>query len=353
MARIKMVKASGGRAQEKAEGASYDEYVAAVAASLEFDFEYGSITAHEFARDDFKDITRAFYSASKDPREAAKEIDAKYMGGNESCKKAEGHDGWDDWEDIEGLEETIEGIENLAYELRNCVRGAKTRCKDWKSLSLYIKRLASNLDDAAELMAYKDDGEDESKKHEDSGVGDMTALIKGVDRAHTKETLPLQAELRRLKEQRAERVKEILGDSVKNYFEDLGYEVPRVYLDWPSVSLTLKGSIDGYYFDAHPEVVLKSAYIPQRSSLNPDYNKVITNYGEKFRRIPLDYNKRFTAQTPKPVQEKYFELLAALKGITKFAGLVEKDPEIQKLNDEIQDVANSIKIHPLLSPGIT
>lgn len=164
MARIKMVKANGGRAG-KAEGASYDEYVAAVAASLEFDFEYGSITAYEFARDDFKDITRAFYSASKDPREAAKEIDAKYMGGNESCKKAEGHDGWDDWEDIEGLEESIEGIENLAYELRNCVRGAKTRCKDWKSLSLYIKRLASNLDDAAELMVYKDDGEDESKKH--------------------------------------------------------------------------------------------------------------------------------------------------------------------------------------------
>ena len=142
--------------------------MAAVAASLEFDFEYGSVTAHEFARDDFKDITRAFYSASKDPREAAKEIDAKYMGGNESCKKAEGHDGWDDWEDIEGLEESIEGIENLAYELRNCVRGAKTRCKDWKSLSLYIKSLASNLDDAAELMVYKDEDEDESKKHEDS-----------------------------------------------------------------------------------------------------------------------------------------------------------------------------------------
>lgn len=34
MARIKMVKASGGRAQGKTEGASYDEYVAAVAASL-------------------------------------------------------------------------------------------------------------------------------------------------------------------------------------------------------------------------------------------------------------------------------------------------------------------------------
>lgn len=25
------------------------------------------------------------------------EIDAKYMGGNESRKKAEGHEGWDGW----------------------------------------------------------------------------------------------------------------------------------------------------------------------------------------------------------------------------------------------------------------
>ena len=116
--------------------------------------------------------------------------------------KSEGNEGWDGWEDVEGLEDTIEGIENLAYELRNCIRGAKTRCKNWKDLARHIKMLASNLDDAAELMADKSDGEDddESKKHEGSGVGDMTALINGVDRAHTKETLPLQAELHRLKE---------------------------------------------------------------------------------------------------------------------------------------------------------
>ena len=77
----------------------------------------------------------------------------------------EAFNGWDGWEEIEGLEDTLEGIENLAYELRSCVRGAKTHCKDWKSLSLYIKGLASNLDDAAELMTYKtDDDEDESKK---------------------------------------------------------------------------------------------------------------------------------------------------------------------------------------------
>ena len=161
----------------QSEGATYDEYVAAVAASLEDDFEYSPITALEFARDDFKDITKAFYSATKTPKEAAKEIDAKYMGGNESRKKAEGHEGWDGWEEVEGLEDSIEGIENLAYELRHCIRGAKTHCKDWKALSLYIKGLASNLDDAAELMAYKTD-DDESANEAEEPVGELFDALK-------------------------------------------------------------------------------------------------------------------------------------------------------------------------------
>lgn len=93
--------------------------------------------------------------------------------GGRAQGKAEGYEGWDGWEDVEGLEDTIEGIENLAYELRSCIRGAKTRCKDWKALARYVKGLASNLDDAAELMAYKSDGEDESKKHEDSGAEEI------------------------------------------------------------------------------------------------------------------------------------------------------------------------------------
>lgn len=166
-------------AQGKAEGATYDEYVDAVAASLEDDFEYSPITALEFARDDFKDITKACYSATKDPKEAAKEIDAKYMGGNEGRKKAEGHNGWEDWEEIEGLEDSIDGIEKLAYELRHCIRGAYTHCKDWKSLALYIKGLASNLDDAAELMAYKrDDEDDESANESEEPVGELFDALK-------------------------------------------------------------------------------------------------------------------------------------------------------------------------------
>lgn len=161
----------------QSEGATYDEYVDAVAASLEDDFEYGPITALEFARDDFKDITKACFSAAKTPKEAAKEIDAKHMGGNEGRKKAEGHEGWDGWEEVEGLEDSIEGIENLAYELRHRIRGAKTRCKDWKALALYIKGLASSLDDAAELMAYKTD-DDESANESDNPVGELFDALK-------------------------------------------------------------------------------------------------------------------------------------------------------------------------------
>lgn len=159
-----------------AEALTYDEYVGAVAASLEDDFEYSPITALEFAQDDFKEITKACYSATKSPYDAAKAIDAEYMGGSES-RKSEGHEGWDDWEQVEGLEEAIEGVENLAYELRSCIRGAKTRCKDWKSLALYIKGLASNLDDAAELMAYKRDDEDESKKKKKNPSKDFSSTV--------------------------------------------------------------------------------------------------------------------------------------------------------------------------------
>ena len=148
---------------ESAEGATYDEYIDAVAASLENDFEYSPVTALEFAKDDFKEITKASYSATKSPYDAAKAIDAKYMGGNEGCK-SEGHEGWDGWEEVEGLEDAIEGVEKLAYELRHCIRGAKTRCKDWKALGAYIQELGNSLVEAGEDTAYKRDDEDESKK---------------------------------------------------------------------------------------------------------------------------------------------------------------------------------------------
>lgn len=105
--------------------------------------------------------------------------DLKAIGLHESNSN-EAFDGWDGWEDIEGLENTLDGIENLTYELRSCVRGAKTGCKDWKALALYIKGLAANLDDAAEEMAYRRDGdgdEDESKKKKKNPSKDFSSTV--------------------------------------------------------------------------------------------------------------------------------------------------------------------------------
>lgn len=72
-------------------------------------------------------------------------------------KKAEAYDGWDGWEECKGLEDAILGVENLAYELHNGVRGILTNCKNWAELSKHIEGLASDLADAAKLMAYKRD----------------------------------------------------------------------------------------------------------------------------------------------------------------------------------------------------
>jgi hypothetical protein len=103
--------------------------------------------------------------------------DMKAIGLNEANFN-ESFEGWDNWEEVEGLEDALEGIENLTYELRSCVRGAKTHCKDWKSLALYIKGLASNLEDAAELMAYKTDSDDESANESGEPVGELFDALK-------------------------------------------------------------------------------------------------------------------------------------------------------------------------------
>lgn len=82
----------------------------------------------------------------------------------EKADANESFEGWDGWEEIEGLESALDGIEDLAYELRSCVRGAKTGCKDWTALSRHIQNLAAKLDDAAGEMAYKRDDGNESKR---------------------------------------------------------------------------------------------------------------------------------------------------------------------------------------------
>ena len=75
-------------------------------------------------------------------------------------KKSESMEGWDDWEEIEGLEDALYNIEDLAYELRSCVRGANTNCKTWAELSKYVVRLADALQSAGEDLKYKQDAED-------------------------------------------------------------------------------------------------------------------------------------------------------------------------------------------------
>lgn len=75
-------------------------------------------------------------------------------------KKSESMEGWDRWDEIEGLESVLEDIENLAYELRNCIRGSGTRCKTWQELSKYVMNLADDLRYAGENIKYMKDEED-------------------------------------------------------------------------------------------------------------------------------------------------------------------------------------------------
>lgn len=90
-----------------------------------------------------------------------------------TSKKSESMEGWDDWEEIEGLEDALYNIEDLAYELRSCVRGANTNCKTWAELSKYVVRLADTLRSAGEDLKYK---QDESKKPESDANEDKRNL---------------------------------------------------------------------------------------------------------------------------------------------------------------------------------
>jgi len=91
-----------------------------------------------------------------------KMVEGKIPDANEGKypKKCES-DGWAGWEDVTDLESTIDKIEQLAYELRSCVRGAYTRCNTWAELSEYIKSLASDLEAAGDNVSWKNDEEDD------------------------------------------------------------------------------------------------------------------------------------------------------------------------------------------------
>ena len=80
----------------------------------------------------------------------------------EVAKKCE-NNGWADWKGVPGLEAAIGKVEQLAYELRSCVRGAYTGCKTWGELSEYIKGLASDLEYAGNSASHMEE-DDESKQ---------------------------------------------------------------------------------------------------------------------------------------------------------------------------------------------
>ena len=53
--------------------------------------------------------------------------------------------------------EVTDKVYDLAYELKNCVRGAYTSCETYEDLQEYIRRLAHEFEEAADMMELTDD----------------------------------------------------------------------------------------------------------------------------------------------------------------------------------------------------
>lgn len=96
-------------------------------------------TSDHFASDDYNNELKSFFE------------DAPVSSKNKLRESEEDEDGWseDILDEVEGV---ISDIEQLAYELRSCVRGAYTRCETREELSDYITNLANDLMDAAERI---------------------------------------------------------------------------------------------------------------------------------------------------------------------------------------------------------
>lgn len=71
--------------------------------------------------------------------------------------------GWD-VENNECLEQLVcacDDVENLNYELKNCVRGANTRCYNYSDLSEYVRNLADTFSQIADDLENCDEDEEE------------------------------------------------------------------------------------------------------------------------------------------------------------------------------------------------
>lgn len=52
--------------------------------------------------------------------------------------------------------EVTDKVYDLAYELKNCVRGAYTGCETYEDLQEYVRKLARELEEAADMMELTD-----------------------------------------------------------------------------------------------------------------------------------------------------------------------------------------------------
>ena len=64
--------------------------------------------------------------------------------------------GWNNG-NVYNVLEVTDKVYDLAYELKNCVRGAYTGCETYEDLQEYIRRLARELEEAADMMELTDD----------------------------------------------------------------------------------------------------------------------------------------------------------------------------------------------------
>lgn len=69
-------------------------------------------------------------------------------------------DGWNE-EELYELMEVLSECYRLEYEIKNCYRGAYTKCKTYEDLKQHILDLAEGLKNAAEACDYIEDEPEE------------------------------------------------------------------------------------------------------------------------------------------------------------------------------------------------
>lgn len=67
------------------------------------------------------------------------------------------NDGWELEDTESGLLDVINDLERVAYELKNCIRGAYTKCTTYKELAIYLKNKAEELDYEADALMSLDE----------------------------------------------------------------------------------------------------------------------------------------------------------------------------------------------------